>query len=150
MDNKMNENNLLGAAFQLAFQAHAGQFDKSGAAYIAHVVRVAARLETEDQQIVGLLHDVVEDTETGLEAVRSHFGEDIAQAVDAITKRDGEPKDAYLARVRANPLAHAVKLADLADNSDPVRLSLLPPDIRERLVRKYAHAKSVLGEVPTC
>ena len=134
----------LGQAFEMAFAAHAGQTDKSGQPYMAHVVRVASGV-TGDAQIVALLHDVVEDTPVSLEEVSAAFGADIAAAVDAITKRDGEPVDTYLDRVAANPLARAVKLSDLADNSNPARLAMLDADTQAHLTRKYDHAKARLA-----
>jgi len=135
----------LGRAFEIAFRAHWGQTDKSGQPYIAHVVRVAARLAPEDAQIVGLLHDVVEDTEVTLAEIEATFGPLIAGAVDALTKRAGEPNAAYLDRVAANPLARAVKLADLSDNADPVRMAQLDRATQARLTKKYAFARSRLA-----
>lgn len=136
--------NRLGRAFEIAFKAHWGQKDKSGQPYIAHVVRVASRVAPEDAQIVALLHDVVEDTAVTLDTLRSEFGPMIAQAVDAITKRDGEDQDTYLDRVAANPLAKAVKIADLGDNSDPVRMAQLDQLTQARLAKKYAAARERL------
>ena len=134
----------VGDAFELAFAAHQGQTDKSGQPYMAHVVRVASRVDTEDAQIVALLHDVVEDTDVTLATVEDTFGLTISAAVDAITKRKGEANTAYLDRVSANSLARDVKLSDLADNSDPVRLSLLDDATRARLTEKYARARDHL------
>lgn len=134
----------LGDAFEMAFKAHWGQTDKSGQPYMAHVVRVASRVAPEDAQIVALLHDVVEDTKVTLEEVEAAFGPMIARAVDAITKRDGEATADYLDRVAAEPLARAVKMADLSDNSDPVRMAQLDRATQDRLTKKYAFAKSRL------
>ncbi|MEM7058552.1 MAG: HD domain-containing protein [Pseudomonadota bacterium] len=134
----------LGRAFEIAFAAHWGQTDKSGQPYMAHVVRVASRVAPEDAQIVALLHDVVEDTQVTLDTIRDVFGTFIADAVDAITRRDGEGHDAYLDRVAANPLAKAVKIADLNDNSDPVRMAQLDQLTQARLAKKYAAARERL------
>lgn len=139
----------VGEAFELALAAHAGQTDKLGEPYIAHVVRVAARTGSDDQRIVALLHDVVEDTDVTLETVEARFGAEIAAAVDAITHRAGEPRADYLVRVRANRLAAAVKRADLADNANPARLARLDGDTRRRLEKKYAQAAAILNETAT-
>jgi (p)ppGpp synthase/HD superfamily hydrolase len=136
----------VGEAFELALAAHAGQTDKAGAPYIAHVVRVTAGVASDKARVVALLHDVVEDTEVTLQAVEARFGPDIAAAVDALTRREGEAPEAYYTRVRASPLAREVKLADIADNADPRRLALLPDTDRDRLTRKYAHARAQLME----
>ena len=136
----------------IARRAHAGQKDKSGADYIEHPRRVAGyaaeaapegRME-EDAQVVGWLHDVVEDTGTTLAELRGIFPERICAAVDAMTKRAGEPPERYCARVQGDAVAAIVKRADLRDNTDPARLALLPSDMRERLREKYARTELLL------
>ena len=134
----------VGQAFEVAFAAHAGQVDKSGAPYIAHVVRVASRVDRAEDQIVALLHDTVEDCDTTLDDIEAGFGPEIASAVDAITKRAHEPLEDYFARVRVDPIATRVKRADVADNSDPVRMAQLGPEFQERLRAKYAKALALL------
>src|SRR5665647_309707 len=135
------------AARDLATAAHLGQFDKAGVAYIEHPQRVVGHLvsPTNEQAAVAWLHDVVEDTPTTLEDVEAAFGPLVAAGVDAMTHRPGEPSLEYYARVKANPLALTVKTADLADNTDPVRLNALPPELRARLEAKYAIARRELG-----
>lgn len=118
--------------------------DKSGQPYIGHPARVAAR--TRDQgdgnqvEAVAWLHDVVEDTEVTLADVESAFGVEIAQAVDAMTRRPDEEPDRYYARVADNPIALRVKRADIADNLDPERTARLDPATKARLAAKYEHA----------
>ncbi|MEO1494947.1 MAG: HD domain-containing protein [Pseudomonadota bacterium] len=135
----------IGAAFELALAAHAGQTDKSGEPYIAHVVRVAAGVEGTDAIIIALLHDVVEDTDVSLETVADRFGPKIAAAVDALSKRGNEPLEDYMSRVRADPVALSVKLSDLADNGSPARLARLDAATRSRLETKYAKALKLLS-----
>jgi (p)ppGpp synthase/HD superfamily hydrolase len=133
-------------AAEIATVAHYGQRDKDGQAYIAHPFRVSASLPDSDRagRIVGLLHDVVEDTDVTLDDLAmAGFSMEIITAVDAITRRD-EPPDAYYERVKANPLALRVKRADIDDNLDHDRLDRLDLATRERLIRKYAHALAVL------
>ncbi len=137
----MSTSPLLELARQIATSAHEGQVDKGGAPYIGHAARVAARVRGDNAaEIVAWLHDVVEDTTVTLSDLRAHFPEFIIEAVDAMTRRSGEAPDAYYARVRADPIARAVKLADIADNTDPHRTALLPDDTRRRLTAKYDHA----------
>jgi len=135
----------VGKAFEFALRAHHGQRDRAGQAYIGHVVRVCDRLENDTDRIVGLLHDVVEDTEITLDRIRAEFGAEVAEAVGCLTHAQDEPLEDYLARVMSNGIARRVKAADLADNSDPVRLSILPPEDRERLLKKYAKSQAALG-----
>lgn len=106
----------LTAAIQIATKAHAGQTDKAGEDYILHPLRVMYGMETEDEMIVAVLHDTVEDTTVLVSDIEEAFGSEIAQAVDAISKRKGESNASYLERVAMNPLALKVKLRDLQDN----------------------------------
>lgn len=140
----------------MAMAAHHGQLDKAGNPYIGHPSRVAGRVRKamsdaarpdiyEDAIVVAWLHDVVEDTDVTLADVQVRFGLRVRDAVDAITHRRGEPRALYYARVRADEIALAVKLADIADNTDPQRLAALEPDVRERLVRKYDEALAALA-----
>lgn len=120
-------------AHQLATAAHSGQVDKGGSPYINHPITVAEALETEEEQIVALLHDVVEDTPVTLEELLDRgFSKRVVQAVDCLTRREGEPREAYLARIRENPLATAVKLSDLRHNSD---LNRIPAPTEKDLAR---------------
>ncbi|WP_249051518.1 hypothetical protein [Cellulomonas fimi] len=100
---------------------------------------------TNEQIAVAWLHDVVEDTPTTLEDVEVAFGSVVAAAVDAMTHRPGEPRLDYYAMVRANSLVLTVKTADLADNTDPIRLAALPPELGARLEAKYAVVRRELS-----
>ena len=110
------------AAKRLAERIHEGQTDKAGNAYITHPQREAARLTTPQEQVVGWLHDTVEDTPLTLGEVAARFGPETAAAVDAISRRDGEAWDDYIERVKQNPIARRVKVSDLIDNSNLSRL----------------------------
>jgi (p)ppGpp synthase/HD superfamily hydrolase len=145
----------LEAADRLAERLHEGQVDKAGEPYIGHprgVARLTALFGgTLHQQLAALLHDVVEDTDCTLDDLRElGTPEPVIALIDALSKRPGESRDDYLARVVANPDAILVKRADIASNSDPVRLAKLPADVRAKLERKYAHTLEVLnaGSVP--
>lgn len=141
---------IVERARRVAERAHAGQVDKAGAPYITHPERVAARVSGDPAaEAVAWLHDVVEDCDVTPDDLRAHgFDEDVVTAVEALTFLDGDDRDAYYARIAANPLALTVKLADLADNSDPARLSRLDGATRARLERKYAHAYRKLMPPP--
>lgn len=135
----------------VAFTAHEGQLDKAERPYITHPARVAARLDAqgEDDVVIaaGWLHDTVEDTDVTLEDIRLMLGLDgheVATIVEALTHRPHEPLVEYWARIRTDPRAVAVKLADLDDNTDPARLALLDADTRARLEDKYARARQAL------
>ena len=132
-------------AEQLAREKHKLQTDKNGDPYILHPLRVAARVSTETEKVVALLHDVLEDTDTTTdELVTCGVTQEQIQALQLLTHAKQEPYLTYLTRVKKNPLAMAVKLADLADNSDPDRLAKLPVAMAERLRQKYEQAYSFL------
>lgn len=139
--------NRIQQAKELASKIHANQTDKAGAPYIHHLEAVASKLveqgEDEDVIIVGWLHDSVEDTDITLDEIQHLFGDVISTAVDAITKRKNEPYENYLARVKSNPIARRVKLADLSHNMDLSRLAKITEKDLMRL-EKYKHAKAFL------
>jgi (p)ppGpp synthase/HD superfamily hydrolase len=131
---------LLENALQIALDAHRGQVDKAGRPYILHPLRVMAAMRTDDERAVALLHDVIEDG--GYDVTRladAGIPLHVAQAVDCLSKHDGEDYPAFIARVIENPLAARVKQADIADNIDVLRLADLSAQDLER-VAKYHRA----------
>lgn len=134
-------NQLLSKAINIAMQAHAGQVDKAGMPYIGHVMRVMQAGKTIDEKIVGVLHDVVEDTTWTFDALLAEgFPVHIVDALRCVTKlSDDEPYESFINRVKTNPLAVAVKINDLTDNMDICRLQTLNDADVQRL-RKYLKA----------
>lgn len=127
------------AARLLAELRHQGQVDKSGKPYILHPARVAGRMQTPEEKVVGWLHDVVEDTGLSLCDIERQFGPETAAAVDAISRKEDEPWEEYLERVKQNPVARAVKISDLIDNSNLSRLeNITLTDVRRQ--EKYNRA----------
>lgn len=126
-------------AIALAVEAHRGQRDKAGQTYILHPLRVMMRLETENERMAAILHDVVEDTPYTLERLRElGYPDEVLGALDCLTKREGESYETFIERVRPHPLARRVKLADLEDNMDVRRLLAVGPRETERLARYRA------------
>ncbi len=134
-------------ALKFAMDKHKGQVDKSGAPYIEHVMRVAEKVKRDEEKIVALLHDVVEDTSTSLEEIESlGVSDEIIKAIDLLThKKDSNYYD-YIRNISKNNLAKVVKLADLEDNTDVRRMEKLPNDLKQRLLKKYELALSILNE----
>jgi (p)ppGpp synthase/HD superfamily hydrolase len=123
-------------ALQLALRAHAGQKDKYGQPYILHPLRVMARMDTEAEQMVALLHDVIEDSDYTLDDLREQgYNEEIVEAVDAISKREGEDYFDFVKRAIAHPLARRVKQGDLEDNMDIRRIPEITEETHQRLAR---------------
>ena len=138
----------LQRAIEIATEAHNGQFDKSGKDYIGHPLRVMDMGNTEEEKIVGVLHDVVEDTDWTFERLTAEgFSEEIISALRCVTKAfENENYDDFIERVKKNPLAVAVKINDLTDNMDIRRLPYLSDKDVKRL-KKYLKAyKKLIGE----
>jgi (p)ppGpp synthase/HD superfamily hydrolase len=136
----------LEKAIQIAAQAHEGQKDKSGAPYILHPLRMMMRMESETAMIAAVLHDVVEDSDWTLEQLRGEgFSEEVLQAVNCLTNRDGESYDDFIARVETNSVARQVKIADLEDNMNVKRIGEMSPKDLAR-IEKYHRAWRALTE----
>ncbi|MDN2673557.1 GTP pyrophosphokinase [Janthinobacterium sp. SUN026] len=140
----------LERAIEIAAAAHAGQTDKGGAPYILHPLRVMLRVAPGAQQIVAVLHDVVEDSDGKItfdDLAREGFSREVIDGVRAVTKIEGESYEDFIARAALNPVGKAVKLADLAENSE---LSRIGEPTQKDLERgeKYRRAMGyLLGEV---
>jgi (p)ppGpp synthase/HD superfamily hydrolase len=137
----------LDRAIQIAVKAHKKQTDKFGAPYILHPMRVMAMGRTDDEKIVGILHDVVEDTDWTFEDLRQEgFAGHLLAALECVTKRgEDEDYDAFVERTARNQLAIRVKLNDLTDNMDIRRM----PEVKEKDVKrlnKYLKAWKYLTE----
>lgn len=114
----------LEEAIALAVKIHQGQVDKYGRPYILHPLRVMFRLDTEVEQIVGVLHDVVEDSELTLADLRDMgYSQTVIEALDGVTRREDETYAEFVERSFAHPLSRRVKVADLEDNMDLRRVS---------------------------
>ena len=96
----------LEEAIALAARAHEGQLDKGGETYILHPLRVMLRMQTEEERLAAILHDVVEDTAVTLADLKARgFDDRVIQAVDCLTRRDGESYEAFVQRIKSNGLA---------------------------------------------
>ena len=137
---------LINKALKIAYDAHYGQTDKSGTPYIYHPAFLAAQMDTEEEIVTALLHDVVEDTTVTLSDLeREGFPPTVIDAVRLLTHKSGS----YLGGIiglEKNPIAVKVKLADLRHNNNPTRNANLPPDEAARLREKYDEAERLLKE----
>lgn len=154
---KLNYQDQLHLAVQVAARAHQGQKRKDGTPYIAHPMKVALRVANMigqygegmniDAQIAAFLHDVVEDTEVTIAQLRElGFSEAVLAAIDAVTKRPGESYlKEFIPRIASSgPIAIAVKLADIEDNLEDQ--SALDEDEAKFLKKRYTEAKRILQE----
>lgn len=134
------------AALKLCFEAHKNQTDKSGMPYVFHPFHLAEQMKDEDTTIAALLHDVVEDTDyTIADLEQMGFSPNVIEALELLTHNDGTPYMEYVAKIKDNPIAKAVKLADLEHNSDLSRLDTVDEKALERK-EKYGQAIRLLNE----
>lgn len=140
--------NMLERAISLATNLHAGQTDKVGQPYILHPIRVMLSMNSEDERVVAVLHDILEDTCMDEDSLRNHFPDYIVDAVVALSNNPKDPNyERYLNKVSKNSLALRVKRADINDNSSPIRLYQLEPDKRIYLRKKYMMALNILDKL---
>ena len=133
-------------ALKLCFEAHKEQVDKSGMPYVFHPFHLAEQMQTEESTVVALLHDVVEDTDYTIDDLISMgFGKTITDAIALMTHADGVAYMDYVREIKNNPIAKAVKLADLKHNSDLTRLDVVDEKALKRK-EKYLKAISLLEE----
>lgn len=130
-------------ALRIAVEAHMGQRDKNGMPYILHPLAVASKVDGLELKTIAILHDTIEDTDVTADFLLERgIPKDIVEVVELLTKPKDEDYESYLRRVKENPKAKAVKLADLAHNTDPSRVS----GLNELRRAKYELAKKVLAE----
>lgn len=130
----------LERAIEIAARTHAGQVDKGGAPYILHPLRVMLRVAPGAQQIVAVLHDVVEDSDISFEDLEQEgFSAEVINGLRAVTKVEGESYEDFVARAALDPVGKKVKLADLMENSDLSRIAEPSQKDLER-VEKYGRA----------
>ncbi len=128
-------------AMKLCFDAHKEQFDKSGMPYVFHPLHLAEQMNDEETTIVALLHDVVEDTEYTIEDLaKMGFEKNITDAIALMTHDDGVDYMDYVRMIKENPVARAVKLADLKHNSDLTRLDSID---EKALIRREKYLKAI-------
>ena len=138
-------NDIVERAKYLAHRAHAGQVDKAGRPYIEHVARVAAAVADDPEaEAVAWMHDVYEDCAREFVNEFWDMPRSTTLTVEYLTRLPNMSDADYYDRIRANPLALRVKLADIADNADEARLALLDEKTAARLRRKYANASKAL------
>ncbi len=128
-------------ALKFCFEAHKEQVDKSGIPYVFHPFHLAEQMVTEETTIVALLHDVVEDTEYTIEDIAEMgFGKAITDAITLLTHDDSVEYMDYVRSIKNNPIAKAVKLADLRHNSDLSRLDVVD---ERAIARREKYMKSI-------
>ena len=139
---------LTNRAMRIAYDAHQGQTDQCGTPYIFHPYHLAEQMQDEITTCVALLHDVLEDTSVTYEELKKKFPMEVTDALLLLTHKEGTDYFEYVKAIKQNPYAKAVKLADLAHNSDQTRMAGtdIPEEKKQYWREKYARAKAILQE----
>ena len=117
---------LTKKALKLCFEAHKNQVDKTGLPYVFHPFHLAEQMKDEYSTVCALLHDVVEDTDyTFDDLINMGFPNEVIQALKLLTHEETIPYMDYVKALSVNPIAKAVKIADLTHNSDTSRLDVV-------------------------
>lgn len=134
---------LTRKAMIIAYEAHKNQVDKSGVPYIYHPIHVAEQMDTENECIIALLHDVVEDTNVTFKQLEEVFSKEIIDILKLLTKKKDIDYYEYINKVKENTVARKVKIADIEHNLDRSRLDIITDkDIKRE--EKYKNALSML------
>lgn len=134
---------LTRKAMIIAYNAHQNQFDKAGVPYVYHPIHIAEQMETEEECIVALLHDTVEDTDITFEQLSKEFDGKIVNILKLLTRNKNEDYMKYINKLKEDPIARKVKIADIIHNADETRLNkITAKDIIRR--NKYKRALEIL------
>ena len=134
---------LTRKAMIIAYNAHKNQVDKSGVPYIYHPIHVAEQMDTEEECVVALLHDVVEDTNVTFKQLGEVFSKEIIDILKLLTKKKEIDYYEYINKIKENAVARKAKIADIKHNLDRSRLDVITDkDIKRE--EKYKKALSIL------
>lgn len=134
---------LTRKAMIIAYEAHKNQVDKSGVPYIYHPIHVAEQMDTENECIIALLHDVVEDTNVTFKQLGEVFSKEIIDILKLLTKKKEIDYYEYINKIKENAVARKAKIADIKHNLDRSRLDVITDkDIKRE--EKYKKALSIL------
>lgn len=131
---------MLSKMLVMATNAHAGQFDKGGNPYILHPLAVMYLLNGADEELqcIAVGHDMIEDCDVTIaELKEAGFTDRIIDGICDLTKTPGESHEHYKAKVKSNPDAVKVKIADLRHNTDIQRLKGVSQKDMERMERYF-------------
>src|SRR5215212_8989407 len=118
--------NLIETSLHIALRAYAGKTDKAGREYILHPLRGMAKMKTELEMSAALLHDVIEDSEiTADQLLAEGIPAEVVEAIQYLSRNENEEYPEFVARTKKNTLAAKVKIADIEDNIDVLRLTSL-------------------------
>jgi len=130
---------LIETSLAIALRAYTGKTDKAGQDYIRHPLRLMAKMTTDYEMSVALLHDVIEDSNiTAADLLAEGIPDEVVDAVLCLTKQAGENYQTFVLRAKQNPLARKVKIADIEDNINVLRLLTLSEKDLARIAKYHA------------
>jgi (p)ppGpp synthase/HD superfamily hydrolase len=130
---------LIEKSLAFALRAHTGVTDKAGRAYILHPLRIMAKMTTDSEMSAALLHDVIEDSDiTAADLLSDGIPGEVVDAVLCLTKREGENYQDFVVRAKQNPIARKVKIADIEDNINVLRITNLTEKDLARIAKYHA------------
>ncbi len=136
----------IDTAIAIAVKAHSGHTDIGGAPYILHPLRVMLKMKTEVEMIVAVLHDVIEDSELSIGSLeKAGFSKEIIEAIRIVTRTEFSSYDDYISTIQTNQIATKVKLADIEDNMNLLRLNTLDEKAIKRLHKYFTSHKKLSG-----
>lgn len=140
----------MAQAVELAREIYEDRTDESGAPHVDHLTRVSGLLREQGAKTetvtVAWLHDLVEDTDLTLDELREMgFSSPVVDAVNLLTRREGQPADDHLTQLRDDEVARAVKHADLTDHLSDEWLSGFAASEREQVRERYRRELDLLG-----
>ena len=134
----------------IAYNAHKDQSDKGGYPYIMHPIHIAEQMETEDETIAALLHDVIEDTDIGFDYLKKEgFSDTVINCLKILTKDPNEDYMDYIRKIKkTGGIALKIKKADMAHNMIDERISKKIQSDESRM-EKYRAAFDILNSQNT-
>jgi len=130
---------LIETSLAIALRAYTGKTDKAGQDYIHHPLRLMAKMTTDYEMSVALLHDVIEDSDiTAADLLAEGIPDEVVEAILHLTKQAGENYPTFVLRAKQNPLARKVKIADIEDNINVLRLLTLSEKDLARIAKYHA------------
>jgi (p)ppGpp synthase/HD superfamily hydrolase len=130
---------LIEKSLAIALRAHTGVTDKAGRAYILHPLRIMAKMTTDNEMSAALLHDVIEDSDiTAADLLSEGIPSEVVDAVLCLSKREGESYQDFVFRAKQNPIARKVKIADIEDNINVLRITNLTEKDLARVAKYHA------------
>lgn len=133
-------------AIEIALKYHKGQKDKSGNPYILHPLVVMMAMNTEEDKIIAVFHDIIEDTECTIQDLKNlKCSDNIIHIIDILTHKNNETYKEYILRIKKNPQAKKIKLADIHHNFSRL-LEIQDISLQKFLKEKYIKARKILSE----